>query len=136
MSKEWVEVRRKGMRYLAKTKEEAMRSSFPSPLYPEVRGTPYARKLDTLKRKACQSADVLVPGATKASWKTVRGKTKKALTFGEVQRKDLFQEWRQDMVIQNMAEFLHFQFNVLGFTGMDEIAVLQWAMDNKVWGKH
>jgi hypothetical protein len=132
----WVEVRRKGMRYLAKSRNEAVQWSLPSDLYPEDPGTPYTIKLDTLKKKACQSASKLVPGVSKANYWKARELTKAALTFGEIRRKDLFQDWRSDMVIQNMAEFLHFQFNVLGFSRTDEMAVLKWAQENMEWGKH
>ncbi len=44
-----VEVRRAGMRYLAKTYEAAYDAALPSCQYPEDVGTPYTIKTDTMK---------------------------------------------------------------------------------------
>ena len=126
----YVEVRRKGLRYIAHTREEAERISLPSPLAPEE-GTLLGKKIDELKAKAVNAANAAVPGVSEMAIMEARKTVLAHFTFPEDPPLPLT-EWLDDRSIHwNAALFLHYFFNALGFSYQDEAKVRE-AWDRMV----
>ena len=116
-----VEVRRYGLRYVAPTREVALRLSLPRE--PEVRGTPFGDKVFGLKEDALRAAEAIIPGVVDSGIVRARKLTRASFTFGEAPGE--LAEWAHDELYFNTALFLHYLFNVLGYTYADEERVAE-----------